>query len=140
MTSIKSGSCLCKAIQYQLTAPPDQMFVCHCNNCQKSSGSVFMANCIFQKDQLQIIQGHDSLRTYHDSSTRSGSTLERSFCAICGSSLFVCQHTGEPVQHLAVTSGTIDQREDLHPTIEVWERDRRPWLSPVEGIPKMQTQ
>ncbi|KAF2239337.1 hypothetical protein EV356DRAFT_502366 [Viridothelium virens] len=38
------GSCLCGTIRYSLSSPPTQCVLCHCNNCQKSSGSAFMTN------------------------------------------------------------------------------------------------
>ncbi|KAB8227995.1 Mss4-like protein [Aspergillus alliaceus] len=140
MASSNSGSCLCGAVQYRITGDPGQFFVCHCDNCQKVSGSAFMANCWYIKDQVQITQGQESVKTYHDKATSSGTGLKRSFCETCGSSLFVQSDKPEGLQYISVASGTINNRASLHPTVEVWESCRRPWLSPIEGTKAMDTQ
>jgi hypothetical protein len=44
------GSCLCRAIQYEVTGDPTRRALCHCENCSKASGSSFMANWWFGKD------------------------------------------------------------------------------------------
>lgn len=46
---------------------------------------------------------------------------------------------GDKKEFVGVSSGTMAERADLHPTIEVFERDRRPWLAPVEGAVRMHT-
>ena len=40
-SSNRTGSCLCKAIQYEITGDPVVTNLCHCLNCQKWSGSAF---------------------------------------------------------------------------------------------------
>lgn len=51
---LATGSCLCKSIQYTLTAPPIYSAICHCPNCRKTSGSAFATNCRFPKPGLHV--------------------------------------------------------------------------------------
>lgn len=48
--NIIKGSCLCQEIQYEVTGAPQITLLCHCDDCRKVTGSVFMANSIYQKD------------------------------------------------------------------------------------------
>ncbi|KAJ7579593.1 hypothetical protein C8J56DRAFT_796308, partial [Mycena floridula] len=67
---------------FKPTGEPFHFFVYHCSNCKQASGSSFMANVMFKESR--------SLKTYKDADTQSGgSTLMRSFCPNCGSSLFI---------------------------------------------------
>lgn len=43
------GSCLCKGVQYSIRGQAQMNVLCHCLNCQKSSGSAFQANGFYNK-------------------------------------------------------------------------------------------
>ncbi|KAL5001078.1 Mss4-like protein [Aspergillus recurvatus] len=124
-----SGSCLCGAVQYSRYGNPLSSVVCHCNSCQRFSGSAFIANCWYTEQNLKITRGHDSIQTYHEQGTTSGQTMKRSFCKTCGSSLF--QQTAELQKQnvISVASGTMDDRSDCQPCLEVWCVNRRGWVA-----------
>lgn len=44
------GSCLCGAVEYELTGEPFTHLVCHCVNCQKVTGTAFASNVFFNKE------------------------------------------------------------------------------------------
>ncbi|KKK26310.1 hypothetical protein P175DRAFT_0533432 [Aspergillus ochraceoroseus IBT 24754] len=142
MASTNSGSCLCGAVQYQLLDAPEKCVICYCESCQKSTGSVCMANCLFKRENLEITHGQGALATYEDRATSSGQALQRSFCSICGSCLFVQNEISERNGIIAVTSGTINDRSGLQPTLEYWCQRRRSWLQPggIEGSERRETQ
>ncbi|PKY01783.1 DUF636 domain protein [Aspergillus campestris IBT 28561] len=140
MTASKTGSCLCGAVKYTITGVPEHYYLCHCNSCQKATGSAFGANCWYKQSELQITQGNHSITTYQDKTTESGNALQRSFCTTCGSNLFIGNDAMDKLGAVSVTSGTIDDQSGLRPTLEVWGRGRREWLSPVEGADGKDTQ
>jgi hypothetical protein len=39
MHAPSKGGCLCGAVRYHLTAPPNYVYFCHCRDCQRESGS-----------------------------------------------------------------------------------------------------
>lgn len=45
---VRSGSCLCRSVTYEVTGEPFTMRVCHCGNCQKATGAAFMTNAFFR--------------------------------------------------------------------------------------------
>ena len=75
------GSCLCGAVQFQVSGDLPAADACHCAACRKSSGHFFVSADI-KRDQLQITRD-DGLRWF-----QSSAKVRRGFCGICGSSLF----------------------------------------------------
>ncbi|GFG00527.1 putative glutathione-dependent formaldehyde-activating enzyme [Aspergillus udagawae] len=139
--NVVTGSCLCQTFRYKVTGPPKTTVICHCDSCRKGTGSAFMANSLYLKDQLQVLTGEDSLRVYVDNSTGSGKPLSKSFCSICGSSLFVSSESIDP-STVAITSGTMDlgpSKGEWEPKMEFFCARRREWLAPVEGTAKHDT-
>ncbi|KAL4789501.1 Mss4-like protein [Aspergillus venezuelensis] len=123
------GTCLCEAVKYELHGKPVKCAVCHCNSCQQFSGSVMMANCWYKEENFKIVRGLESVQTFHEKGTTTGGTMKRSFCKICGSSLF--QQTAQLQKDgiISVTSGTMDNRSDAQPGLEVWCSNKRTWLT-----------
>ena len=77
----KSGSCLCGAVSYQLSAEPNEFGACHCDMCRKWSGGIYLGLEV-PRDGVEI-SGADSLTTYP-----SSPWAERAFCKTCGSSVY----------------------------------------------------
>ena len=78
-----SASCLCKGVQYTVSGVDKGAVLCHCNNCQKASGSAFAHNYRFLKANIDFAKGEDLVKEYKDSNTKTGNTLSRHFCTGC---------------------------------------------------------
>ncbi|KAL4804168.1 Mss4-like protein [Aspergillus unguis] len=138
--TMPSGSCLCQAVKYELLGKPIKCAVCHCDSCQKFSGSAFIANCWYKEENVNIVQGHDSIQTYHEQGTASGKPMKRSFCRACGSSLFQQTAALQEAGIISVASGTIDDRTDAQPSLEAWCSNRREWVAVDHQGEKLDTQ
>lgn len=47
---ITSGSCLCRKVEYEVVGQPlTKKVLCHCDNCRRATGSIFMANNFYRK-------------------------------------------------------------------------------------------
>ncbi len=77
----KRGSCLCGAVKYEVSGPLRDIIMCHCTQCQKTSGHHFAATAAMN-EQLTITE--DTGLSWYKSSDHA----ERGFCNKCGSSLF----------------------------------------------------
>ncbi|CBF83908.1 GFA family protein [Aspergillus nidulans FGSC A4] len=124
-----SGSCLCGAVQYLLYGKPLNSAVCHCDSCQQFTGSAFVANCWYKEENVKLTRGHDSVQTYDEQGTTTGQIMKRSFCKTCGSSLFMQTAELRKQNVISVTSGTMDDRTDCQPGLEVWCANRRGWVT-----------
>ena len=95
-----------------------------------------MTNCIFPKSALVITRGaEEALKTYKDSDNRSGRTVSRSFCGICGSWLFV--ENSASAEIVGVANGSVDggvEDEVLAPKVEFFCSDKRKWMEGREGV------
>jgi hypothetical protein len=80
-----SGSCLCRAIRYEVSVPITELRACHCKDCQKSSGTGGSVNAMIASSGLRITHGTPKRLTV---TAHSGRTLHRFFCGDCGSPLF----------------------------------------------------
>ena len=103
MTDLYQGSCLCGAITYQLTARPKAVSHCHCSQCRKGHGAAFASYASVLRDELQVLQGSDRLRSY-----ASSPAVLRQFCGDCGSSLFWSRQQGDHADWISIALGTLD--------------------------------
>jgi len=137
---MRHGSCLCRKVTYSISGPPLMNTLCHCLNCQKASGSLFQANAGYKKDQFQILSGQDSIQTYLDSDTDSGSVLHRRFCGNCGSTLFVTNETKVAARDMIIVmTGCMDGAKDFVFEREFFYKDRHQSMPKMEGTEKHET-
>lgn len=74
------GSCLCGALQYEVTGELTGMFHCHCSRCRKSYGAPFATFGTTGIDGFRWIAGEDEVATH---AVPPGGP--RGFCRHCGS-------------------------------------------------------
>lgn len=136
------GSCLCGAVQFTLSGSPLMAVLCHCISCRKTSGSSFQANNIYKtsvrsfsissptptltsSQQFTITSapsGKDKVKIYADTSSKSGSTINRSFCTDCGSRLWnQFSNPGYTAEIIAVASGALDLGDE---ELLAWKPER----------------
>ena len=119
----RTGRCLCGDVTYELTGDPIATAVCHCEHCQRQSGGAFSVNVVVHESQLTV---SGTLQTYVETGENDdGEYVRRRFCGSCGSPIVseIVQSAGV----VAVKAGTLDDRSDVRPTVEVWCVDRQPW-------------
>lgn len=74
------GSCLCGAVRYAVDCEIRDVSHCHCGMCRKAHGAAFATYANVPAAGHRFTHGAGALRTY-----RSSATVERLFCAECGS-------------------------------------------------------
>ncbi len=125
-----TGQCLCGSITYEFSVDPVMAGVCHCKNCQRQAGSAFSTIYGIPKAAFSM-QGTPKL--YKDSDTDSGNTVERYFCANCGSPIYSAI-SSQP-EMLFLKTGTLDSTEDFSPQFQVFCETKQNWVQLVEGVP-----
>ncbi|NBB60265.1 aldehyde-activating protein [Pseudomonas sp. ODNR1LW] len=123
----REGGCLCGSVRYVLKGEPQVAVVCHCTHCQKASGSAFSVNLLVKEDHYEQ-QGET--RIFVDAGD-SGLPSYRHFCASCGSPVITVA-TNLPGL-LLVKSGTLDERNDVQPQLEIYTEHAAKWHAPVAG-------
>ncbi|KAF2170629.1 hypothetical protein M409DRAFT_51636 [Zasmidium cellare ATCC 36951] len=135
MATIFYGSCLCKGVRYSISGQAQMSVLCHCLNCQKSSGSAFQANGFYSKGQFALLDGASFITDYHDSAVDAGCTVIRSFCSVCGSNLYTTNSTNPLIKDaIIVMSGCLEKASSAlePPQSEFYVKRRRDWVK-VDG-------
>ena len=82
---VRKGSCLCGAVQFEVTGEPITMTYCHCESCRRWVGAPVHGGCLFHAGKVRVLEGTEKLALFKRSEN-SGS--HRKFCQSCGSALF----------------------------------------------------
>ena len=122
---MRTGRCLCGAVSYELAGDLIATAVCHCDHCQRQSGGAFSVNLVVHESQLTLA---GTLTTYEERGENNDDVyVRRKFCPTCGSP--VVSELSKTAGVIAVKAGTLDDRSDVNPNVEVWCIDKQPWVS-----------
>lgn len=90
------GSCHCQAVKFSLESPHPYPFnLCYCSICRKTAGGGGYAINLSGENKSLVVEGREHIKVYKAKirDTETGETKEssgeRSFCGICGSTLWV---------------------------------------------------
>jgi len=124
--SILKGHCLCKSVQYVVAGKPTWCAHCHCGDCRRHTGSAVATFVCFEKGDFALTDGEFG-------KIESSPGVYRSFCAACGTPMAYERNELPGEIHLYL--GTLEKPEQLKPTLEVFCRERLPWLKlTVDGL------
>jgi hypothetical protein len=125
------GGCACGALRYQLTAGPLIVHACHCQDCQRLTGSAFVINIWIERKFVEALRGvPKSFRL----AGGTGQGHDVYFCGKCGTYLWSRYH-GAPGDALFVRAGTLDDPKAVKPDVHIFTRSKLPWLDLPEGVP-----
>jgi len=85
MNDQHGGQCVCGNVTFTVTGDPKRITICHCQWCQRRTGSAFGVEAVFEESQIEIYD--DAVTTYRHISDESGRWLDQYFCQQCGSNL-----------------------------------------------------
>lgn len=117
-----TGSCLCRAIRYEVDLPITELRQCHCTDCQKVSGAGGTVNAWIASSAFRITHGEPRRFT---KVADSGRTLHRFFCADCGSPIY-SQREVMP-EMMTLRAGTLDNAPPMKVVAHIWTASARPW-------------
>jgi hypothetical protein len=125
------GACHCGSIAYEADVDPDEVYVCHCVDCQAISGGVFRWAVPVREADFTLLRG--TPKTYVKKAD-SGRTSHQLFCPDCASPLYSTSAGDEPPV-LLLRLGTARQRGALPPKSAYWCRSAQGWVG-VAGATK----
>jgi hypothetical protein len=126
-----TGGCHCGAIRYEAEVDPASLRICHCTDCQIQSGSAFRPLIRALPSSFRIVTGAPRI---YIKTAESGARREQAFCETCGSPIFAAPIGPEPRAY-NLRAGTIDQRHQLRPADQLWQRSQLPWFSEINALP-----
>jgi hypothetical protein len=129
----RTAECACGRVQVTVESEPLVVATCHCEFCQKRTGSIFQVSAVFTEDQdVSIIGQTKSFNglEVNGVGASNGDEVSYHFCPTCGSTVF-WRFKGRPT--VAVAVGNFADPNFPTPTIELHTPHRHHWLPPVEG-------
>ena len=130
------GGCLCGYITYEAEVDPGKVAVCHCSDCQTHSGAAFGVVVGVTDNQFQLLTGE--LKTYQKIAD-SGTPRALAFCPECGTRIYARTESDDS-KFFGLRVGTVTQRMELVPKVQVWCRSAQIWIGDLSSIPKVEKQ
>ncbi|KAF2104994.1 hypothetical protein NA57DRAFT_71189 [Rhizodiscina lignyota] len=130
MATTHKGSCSCEAIKIEVQADPAFIGLCHCRNCQKSTGSTYSTNWVVPRSAFKIVSGEP---TTYKVTGGSGNPALRQFCGTCSSTMWT--ETSMRPDIIVIKVGVMDDGglAKFTPGIETFTSRKPGWVKEVEG-------
>ena len=145
----RTASCCCGDLTITVSGEPRYVHRCHCDYCQKRTGSVFQVSCWYLDDQIlartgdpQVFEAHPDLE---ESFAQSGiglppnPVIDYTFCKRCGSTVYwrIPLPPGvfgpSEVGVTAVAVGCFVDPDFPPPTEDHYVRNRHHWVEALEA-------
>jgi hypothetical protein len=130
------GKCHCGNITYQAEIDPEQVYICHCTDCQSISGTAFRWAVSVAEEDFRLLTG--SPKTYIKRA-ESGAESHQLFCPDCASPLYSTA-IGEGPRSFNLRLGTARQRAELGPKLQCWHRSAQAWVTDIQRVKEIETQ
>lgn len=129
-----TGGCLCRAVRFQISAPPLVTRICWCRLCQYIAAGNATVNTCFAKAAVQFT---GILRDY-TCTADSGNVMHRRFCPLCGTPVFT-ESESRPTL-MFVRAGTLDDPAVALPSVTIWTSQAPSWACSVADLPRVERQ
>jgi len=117
-------------VRFEITAPLTMAGYCHCNRCQRRTGTASSVQAPLPASALRIVAGDEHVRTY-----RPSTGFEKLFCGQCGSALF-SRNPADPSQ-MGVRLGVLDEDPGVRPSWRQFVAYAAAWEEiPDDGLPR----
>jgi hypothetical protein len=124
------GQCHCGAIRFELATEPNDVTLCHCVDCRRSSGAPVVAWAGLAESDLKIVRGTPK-------TINSSGAAMRSFCADCGTGLFYRNAEYQP-NVVEVQVATLDDPGALPPTMHIQTAEQIGWMKTAHALPHVE--
>lgn len=117
------GGCACGEIRYRLRMPPMFVHCCHCQDCQRQTGSAFVLNAITETDRIELLRGSPEPVAVPTDSGRSHDIYR---CPVCRIALWSDYGKRPNLRFLRV--GTLDEAAAVQPDVHIFTRSKVSWV------------
>ena len=130
------GGCHCGSIRFEAEVDPATVVICHCTDCQTSSGSAFRTVVVTKPGTFALLSGAP---TVYVKTAESGNRRQQTFCPTCGTPIYSAPVSGD-TRVVVLRVGAIRQRDQLVPRDQYWFRSSQAWLPSLSTIKRQDKQ
>ena len=133
--SIFTGSCLCGSVNYKSNSDPLVIQNCHCDQCRKATGSVYLTNLFIKEENFEITGEVNNYTHLSD----AGNNMTKYFCPKCGSQVFGKNSGRSGI--ITIRAGTVNEKDIIKPIRNLFLKSKVPStpinsnLEACEGMP-----
>ena len=124
-----TGGCACRSIRYQLLDKPMFVHCCHCDDCQRLTGSAFVLNAIIETHAIKLLRG----KPVPVPVPRDNGPHDIYRCPKCQTALW--SDYGRRPNLRFVRVGTLDKPGALKPDVHIYTRWKAKWLKLPKRTP-----
>ena len=124
------GSCLCGKVRFEIEPPFLTFRYCHCQRCQKATGSAHASNIFIAEKQFNWISGEQSISRYDLPEAKIFAVC---FCKNCGSRV---PHKINGRDDFLIPAGALDSDPIQRPENNIFWDHRASWYIDTHDIEK----
>ncbi|AEF55312.1 GFA family protein [Marinomonas posidonica] len=114
------GSCLCGEVKFKCENTFSQFHLCHCSQCQKTTGSAHASNLFTQPENIEWVAGEDCVKRYD----LPGRAITSAFCKSCGSPVPYLSISGKA---LVIPAGILESAPNISPQDNIFWSEHASW-------------
>ena len=127
-----NGSCQCGKITFCAEANPENVHLCHCNECQAISGSPFRWSVTVSESDYELLSGAPKI--FVKKISEEGFESHQVFCPDCASPLYATSNRPGP-RNFHVRLGTVEERAQFVPRKQYWHEENQSWIYKLTDVP-----
>jgi hypothetical protein len=125
-----TGGCMCGAVRYEVDAPLEVAYYCHCTRCQRRTGGSASISARVEPGSFRIGRGEELVSVF-----QPDRGFAKAFCSACGSALY-SQSPDHP-GIVGVRMGTFDTDPGVRPSYRQFVAYAPAWEPiPDDGLPR----
>ena len=128
------GSCFCGGVKFEITRAVGPFELCHCGRCRKASGSAFFAWMVVNREDFQLVQGHDLIKTFEAPVREAPPAYCTNFCGRCGSPV---PNPFNETPRLEVPAGLLDEDPQIRPDRHIFVDVKSSWFNIRDDLPQL---
>ncbi len=130
------AECACGKVSAVVEGEPVRVITCHCDYCQKRTGSVFQVSCWFPHDR--VIELNGETKVFAESPNSIGVRYE--FCPNCGSTVHWTLDAVEEYfpgisRFRGFAVGCFVDKDFPMPDVDVQTQYRHHWVPSISDVP-----
>lgn len=124
------GSCLCGAVEYEVTGDPRRFYHCHCQRCRKSSGTGHASNVMLANATLVFSHGKSLIKQFK---LPNAERFSRQFCTECGAPV---ARLVPALDAVVIPAGSLDDSTPIKPQARIYWDSRTDWTCDGDTLPR----